>query len=73
MDVSPKEGKKGETIVLEIIGAEFKSPKAVRLVRAAEVVAGKEITSSATMIRCKITIDKEPGGVVRVPSAAISL
>lgn len=61
-DVSPKEGKKDETITLEIVGSDFRSPKSARLVRASEVIGGTEITSSATMIRCKIKLDKEPSG-----------
>jgi hypothetical protein len=61
-DVTPKEGKKGEKVPLEIVGTDFKSPKAVRLVRGSETIVGTEITSSATMIRCTMALDKEPGG-----------
>jgi hypothetical protein len=61
-DVTPHEGEKGKSIDLEILGADFPFPKAVRLVRGREIMEGTEILSNKVKIQCKIMIDKEPGG-----------
>jgi hypothetical protein len=60
--VVPEEGKKGEDINLKLSGKDFRSPRAVRLVRGQEQMSAEEILSSATQIQCKIMIDKEPDG-----------
>ncbi len=61
-DVKPLEGKKDSEVDFEIVGTDFKSPKAVRLVRGPETMTGTNILSSATKIHCKIKIDKQPDG-----------
>jgi hypothetical protein len=60
-DINPKEGPKGRQLDLEIVGAGFGSPRAVRLVRGSEMMAGSEILSNNTKVHCKVMIDKDPG------------
>jgi hypothetical protein len=61
-DATPKEGKEGETVLLEIAGTGFRTPNAVSLFRDHETIPAADITSSARLIRCKFRLDKEPGG-----------
>jgi len=61
-DITPKEGKKGQEITIEIFGTDFKTAKMVQLIRGSEVMAGTEVLSNATKIQCKILINKEPDG-----------
>lgn len=57
-EISPNEGKQGDTLNLEISGTDFKSPKAVTLIQGEETMSGTDILSSLTMIHCKLSIDK---------------
>jgi hypothetical protein len=61
-DVSPREGTKGQQIDVEITGTDFRSPKAVSLVRGNETMIGMDILSNREKIRCKLTLDKDPDG-----------
>lgn len=61
-DITPKEGKKGQEIALEIVGTNFKEPKTVQLLRDSEVMICKDILSNSTIIQSKVLIDKEPDG-----------
>jgi hypothetical protein len=61
-DVTPKEGGKGQEIPMEITGTDFKAPRLVQLLRGSEAIVGTGILSTATNIKCKVKIDKEPGG-----------
>jgi hypothetical protein len=61
-DVTPRESAKGNQLSLEIAGTGFKSPRVVRLLRGDEAMVGTDVLSNATTIRCKVLIDKEPGG-----------
>jgi hypothetical protein len=60
--VTPDQSPKGKEITLEISGAGFKAPKAVRLTRGNETMSASDILSSATKIRAVLRVDKEPDG-----------
>jgi len=62
-EVDPKEGKKtqpGQPLSLKIKGKGFNSPKSVSLQRGGETMNCSEITSSDTLIRCSLVVDKDP-------------
>jgi hypothetical protein len=61
-DITPKEGKKGQEIAMEILGTDFKAPVTVQLLRGSEAMICGEVLSNATKIQCKVIIDKEPDG-----------
>ena len=61
-DMTPKEGKKGQETAIEIVGANFKEPKTVQLLRGNEVLVCKDVLSNSTIIQSKVLIDKEPDG-----------
>ncbi len=60
--VTQGEGKKGESVPLTITGKNFKSPKSVHLLRGVERMTANIISSTATEITCRVTLDKEPDG-----------
>lgn len=56
--IDPEEGKQGETISIAIYGRDFYAPREIKMIRGKqEIVApGKDMTWSATTIRCTFTI-----------------
>ena len=61
-DISPREGPKGKLVDFEITGTDFKSPKAVRLVRGSDSMVATDFLANASRIQGKIMIDRDPDG-----------
>ena len=58
--ITPNEGEQGEQYDVEISGKNFQSPKAVKLIKDSEEIAGTDVTWSATKINCKFDLGQHP-------------
>jgi hypothetical protein len=60
--INPTEGEREEDIEFKILGKNFELAKEVKLVRDSIEIQSTDITSSATVIKCKLKIPKDSKG-----------
>ena len=61
-DIQPDQAKQGDVVHAVVRGRDFRSPTVVRLIRGSEVIAGYNVLSNDSEIRCDFTVDKAPDG-----------